>query len=218
MDSIPAPVTPEPSHSEPAPYSRRFLRYWSLNVALARRQGWAWIPGFPYSDAELARIEAIAASVSFGATAVWLLATTILFIVIAGAAMLGVMWPIVTVAWPDPATMPAAPFFVLMAMQIGLALCIVLPLSLTLGGAIADRANTAPPMTDAPEDAALCRKMRAQFWRFGAVFAGLFVPAALVFSALGIEAHWVSTALHAASVVLFLLGVLCYRASRRLAR
>lgn len=199
-------------------YNRRFLRYWSLNVALARKQGWPSIPGFPYTDDEFSRIETIAAGISGGAVVLWMFATVVLFIAIAGIVMVGGFWPLLTFGWPDPSKLSATTFFVGMAVLIGLSLCIGLPLSLTLGGAIADRVDSGPGLTDAPGDAALCHKMRAQFWRFGAVFAGLFLPAALVWTALGIDGPWVRTVLHSVSIGLVLLGALFYNASRRARR
>ena len=44
----------------------RFLRYWSLNMTLARRTGQGEFPGFSYSEDEWARMDALSDGISTG--------------------------------------------------------------------------------------------------------------------------------------------------------
>ena len=73
------------------PSRRRFLRYWSLNMTLARTFGWVWMPGFTYGPNEWRRFEALAAAIPRRAVSTWLLATALIFILLDAVATTGVL-------------------------------------------------------------------------------------------------------------------------------
>ncbi|HLY54080.1 MAG TPA: hypothetical protein VKS60_00900 [Stellaceae bacterium] len=188
------------------PGDRRFLRYWSLNVALARSGGWESIPGFGYDEAERSRIATLAGAVPAGAVACWLAAAVAIYIGLAAAGVIGVVVPAISFLWPNPANMPATGFFALMASGLCLAIGFGLPLSIAWGGAIADRLGAGAEPPEEPGDAPLLGKMRGQFRRIGWILACLFVPIALVCVALGVNAVWIPRVLNLTAAALVLFG------------
>ncbi|HEY5070444.1 MAG TPA: hypothetical protein VII63_00290 [Caulobacteraceae bacterium] len=168
----------------PSPPRRVFLRYWSLNVALARQAGWGWIPGFTYSQAEQRRMGELAAAIDQRARITWLAATALIFILAAAAMMTAALGTALTLLWPHPGDIPEAGFFALLALVMVLSIAIGLPLSIFLGGALADWAAPAPRSVGAPGDGALEAKVRAQFARMAVILGVLFTAAAFAWWAL----------------------------------
>jgi len=198
-----------------SPFRNRFLRYWSLNVILAKSSGYRRILGFPYSDAEQRRIETIGGAIPSRAVLTWLSATVLIFILLVLAGVVGLMVPAITLLWPDPAKMPGLGFAAVMALVLTLALGFGLPISIGFGGAIADRlAGVSAPVPE-PGDAALYAKIRSQFLRLAAIFSIAVIPGMLIFISLGVDAEWIGTVLHAATAAIALFGLLCHAASRR---
>ena len=193
----------------------RFLRYWSLNVVLAKSSGYRYLLGFPYNEAEQRRIETIGGSIPGRAVIIWLSAAVVIFIALALAGVIGLMVPALTLLWPDPAKMPGLGFASVMALIMILALGFGMPISIALGGAVADRlADVAAPAWE-PGDAALYAKIRSQFLRLAAIFSIAFIPGLLIYISLGVDAEWIGTVLHAATGAIALFGLLCHAASRR---
>ena len=161
-----------------SPSRRSFLRYWSLNMTLLRRAGWRWVPGFSYGGDEQRRMDELAAGIPRGAILAWLGATVLIFLVVAIAAMTAILGTALTVLWPNPADMPEAGFFVIMALALMLAIGVGMPLSIAWGGAVADRIAPAPPAIDGTGDAARYAKVRGQFRRMGLALGVCFLAAA----------------------------------------
>jgi hypothetical protein len=198
-----------------SPFRNRFLRYWSLNVILARSSGYPRLMGFPYTDAEQLRIEAIAGTIPSRAVLTWLSATVVIFILLAIAGVVGIMDPALTLLWPDPATMPGLGFAAVMALILTLALGFGMPLSIAFGGAIADRLADVTVPAPEPDDAALYAKVRSQFLRLAAIFSIAFIPGMMIYISLGVDAEWIRIILHGATAAIALFGLLCHAASRR---
>jgi hypothetical protein len=191
------------------------LRYWAVNMSMARASGQTYVPGFGYNAVEWERLETIAATVPRAAVFVWLAAAVVLYLV--GAAVL-VGFDLLVVAsrlWPSPATAPEWGFFLLLASTGLVALSVLMPLSIAGGGWLADHVTgTRPPRGD-EDDAALEAKVRHQFCRVAAVAAALMVPAALVFSWLGPTADVIVAWLRILSIVMALGTALFAALSRR---
>jgi hypothetical protein len=198
-----------------SPFGRRFLRYWSLNVVLARSSGYRYLLGFPYTETEQRRIDTIGRSIPNSAVLVWLSAAVAIFIALALAGVVGIMVPALTLLWPDPAKMPGLGFASVMALIMILALGFGMPIAIAFGGAVADRLADVTPPEWAPGDAALYAKIRSQFLRLAAIFSIAFIPGLLIYISLGIDAEWIGTVLHAATGAIALFGLLCHAASRR---
>jgi hypothetical protein len=147
------------------PSRRRFPRYWSLNMTLARTFGWVWMPGFTYGPDEWRRFEALAAAIPRRAVMIWLFATALIFVLLAAVVMIGVLGVALTVLWPNPTDMPEAGFFALLIAVIVLAIGFGMPLSIVWGGAIADWLEPGTPAVEAADDGALYAKIGRQFRR-----------------------------------------------------
>ena len=161
---------------------RRFLKYWSLNMTLARSGGWGWTPGFSYDDAEWERIAALAETVPGFATFIWLSATAVLFILLAALACAAIFVPLLL--WTKAEDLPSFGVFIALIALIGAgSVGFGLPLAMVWGGAIADRVDPGTALPDLPGDAALYRKVRRQLTRVVVVCGGLIVPAALFWRA-----------------------------------
>ncbi len=147
---------------------RRFLlRYWSVNVTMMQTIGWP-MPGFAYDRNELRRMRAIADAVPRMAVVIWILATALIFVVLAGVAVAAAAFAVNSLV-TDPARIPELGFMAAFAMFLFLAIGVGLPLSIRSGGACADRLISQPKWTEEPGDAALDAKARFQFLRFGAI-------------------------------------------------
>jgi hypothetical protein len=190
-------------------WSRIFLRYWSLNMAYAWANG---IPttGFSYDDREQARMLDLARSISGRAAIIWLGAAVILFILVAIAAVAGVMVPIVTHAWSGPAKMPALAFFLLLFSVCAVTVGLGLPLAITLGGALADRLDGGDDAAALPIDDDILGRARWQICRMMAVSLGLCVPGAMFFITFDIDPRpvvfWLRIGSIALSAVSWLLA------------
>jgi hypothetical protein len=196
-----------------SPRERRFLKYWALNMSLASSNGMP-APGFSYDSAEWRRLLTIARSVPGAATTIWLAVTVVVYLALAAMGMIGA-GAIISLLWPDPASVPETGFFALLGMVIMLLLGLGMPLSLGLGGAAGDRFVAAPFVEEDPADAALVAKIRRQFRRIGAIAAMTVVPIALFMTALGSKAEWVPTILNAVAAASALLGLIASWLERR---
>jgi hypothetical protein len=155
----------------------RFLRYWSINMWLAQSTGGSF-PGFSYTEAETRRIKALAEAASRIAVIVWLAATVVIYIALAGVLMAG-LFSLLSVIWPNPANVSEGGFFGAMIFAVAGMVALGLPLSIGLGGWVADLISGAPSPPE-PADAALAAKVGRQFRRMGlflAAFMGLAAAA-----------------------------------------
>jgi hypothetical protein len=147
---------------------RVLLRYWSVNVTLMHTIGWP-MPGFAYDRNELRRMRAIADTVPRKAIVIWLLATALILVVLAGVTVAGTDVLVANFIVSDPARIPEPGVMAAFAMFLLLAIGVGLPLSIRWGGACADRLIAQPAWVEEPGDAALNAKARLQFLRFGAI-------------------------------------------------
>jgi hypothetical protein len=195
--------------------NRRFLRYWAVNVSIVYAGGWSWIPGFPYKEEEKSRLAAIAASVPGAAVTVWLAAATIFFFLVLIVLVVGVMVPLITLLWPDPANMSATGFVSILALLMLVSIGWVMPLSIALGGAVADYLAGDPPPPDLPGDAALCAKIHHQFWRLCAIIATIFIPGFLIFLSFDINPGVLLIFTRILTAASILLGLISHLQARR---
>jgi hypothetical protein len=195
--------------------NRRFLRYWAVNMSIARAAGWAWIPGFSYDAEETERLDAIAGTVSRNAVLIWLMATTIFLILFVLAAILGVMIPLITTLWPDPSKMSGLGFGSIMGLLLLVSIGGFMPLSIGLAGGVADRLAGGSPPPDQPGDAELSAKIRRQFWRLCAILATFLIPGFLIFLTFDIDPGWLLVFIRITAVFSIVLGVVSHFMSRR---
>lgn len=192
----------------------RFLRYWGLNMSMVYSWGWAWTPGFSYTDDEKKRFAELSQTVSAGATSIWMAAVVILFLLI-GAVAMTVMIVIASLAWPDPSKTPAIAFVSLLALTCFLTLGFGFPLSMVWGGTIADWFAGGAAPAEAPGDAALHAKIRGQLWRLIAVMCVILIPGTMAFIVFNIDAGPVLTVLKTAIGLCWVVGIGSYILSRR---
>jgi hypothetical protein len=164
-----------------SPGQFRFLRYWSLNMKLARAVGQGSFPGFAYEAEERARMDALAAGAHASAVLLWLAAAAATYVLIALVAMAVVFGTALATVWRS--SLPEAQFFAAMLLVLVAMIGLGLPLSIGAGGWIADAVWRARP-DQAPGDTQLFAKVRRQFLRIAIVTGGLFVAASLGWGAL----------------------------------
>jgi hypothetical protein len=160
----------------------RFLRYWSLNLILARRTGQAIMPGFSYSDAEWARMGELVGGITSGGIYLWLGAVVFSYMAVAVCAVTVVIGGLLMTAWRNTASVTEPQIFCAIGAIIAVMIAFVMPFSIAFSGLVSDplwRERAA----EAPGDAALYAKVARQFRRMGLV-AGVLV--ALVAAGWGI--------------------------------
>ena len=197
------------------PSQVRFLRYWALNMTMVRGWGWSWTPGFRYAEAEWQRFETLAASVTRAASAIWMTACPVIFILLAALAVGGLMIPLASALWPDPSKTPAIAFVALLALTSFLTIGFGFPLSMVWGGMIADRIGGDGTQPAAPGDPALHARIRQQLWRLIAAMCILFIPGTMLFIIFNIQAGPILTVLRAVTGVCVVIGMFSFQRSRR---
>jgi hypothetical protein len=176
-------VTAPVETRELSPSQRRLLRYWSLNVSLVYKAGWAWIPGFGYDPDDRRRIADLGAGFSAKGVATWLAAASVIYILVLFATMTVTLGAALTVIWPNSADMPASAFLAILVLVAAVTMAVGMPLSISWGGAIVDAVAPTPPPADEPADAALCTKIQGQFRRMGLILGGLLIISVLIWRA-----------------------------------
>jgi hypothetical protein len=159
------------------PWRRRFLRYWSLNITLAKRTGQGVLPGFSYDEAETSRMAELAAGATSSVIMLWLAAVTLTYLLVAVAAVGGVIGTALATVWRNTADVSEPQIYAAIAMILVVMIGAAMPLSIALGGAVADTLWRARP-AEAPGDAALCAKVFGRFRRVGMVTGVLAIIAA----------------------------------------
>jgi hypothetical protein len=155
----------------------RLLRFWGANMTMAFQVS-DWWPGFSYTQAERARLAVLGATIPPRAMALWLYALApAIFILIAAAAVVGLLLPALSLLAPNPADLKPLPFVIVLAAVAAVSITLGLPLAMMLGGRIALwwTGDTAEVRTE-PGDAALYARFRSQLWRYALVSCGLFIP------------------------------------------
>jgi hypothetical protein len=164
----------------------------NMNVATGGRNNW---PGFRYTPTEWARLEKLAEAVDGGAFVKFVLIVAVVFIALAGCAVVGLFLPIMIALYPNPADTQALPFVLLLASTALLAISVGLPISLRVGAwASASEAMKARLHQEAG-DAALAAKAAHQITRMTVIMCGLLVPGVLLWIAFDIQGGPIVTAL-----------------------
>jgi hypothetical protein len=156
-----------------SPGQHRFLRYWSLNMSLARRTGQATFPGFSYSDEEWARMDALSNGISTGGIYLWLGAVVFSYIAAAVFVVVVVIGGLLMTVWRNTASVTEPQIFSAIGVIIAGMIGLVMPLSIAFSGLVADPLWRVRP-AEAPADAELYAKVTRQFRRMGLV-AGVLV-------------------------------------------
>jgi hypothetical protein len=188
------------------------LAFWARNMTAVSDAGMSW-PGFSYTDAEWARMRTLAQAASpaaFGKFVTW---TTLIFLAVAVAGVVGMFVPLLLVLFPDPEKMSGLQFATLLAACALLILGLGLALSMSLAARwSADDAMRAE-LHAAPGDDALAAKVRWQINRMMLIMCGALVPGMLLFIAYDIQAgplitalKWVATGLVLVSMASVVLG------------
>ena len=179
------------------------LAFWARNMTAVSDAGMSW-PGFSYTDAEWMRIRDLARAVSpaaFGTFVTW---TTIIFLVVAVAGVVGVFLPILLVLFPDPAQMSPWKFASLLAACAFLILGLGLALSMNLAARWSADEVMRAELRSAPGDDALAANVRWQINRMMLIMCGALVPGVVFFIVYDIQAGPLITALKWLTVVLTL--------------
>lgn len=151
------------------------VRYWavSMNLAFARA---GYYPGFGYTHDEKAEFRSIAAKCSFGQFIVWALTVAVITLPIAAVMGVACMYPVI-VRINSPAV-PAAVFFLALALTIVGVFTIGLPIAMLLSSALVGRWYRVAD-SDLPDRAATARyfhKLWFQLTRIAIVMMLILVP------------------------------------------
>jgi hypothetical protein len=155
----------------------RFLRYWSLNITLARSMGQSQFPGFSYTDDEWSRMEVLSTGLTAAGIWLWLGVVVLSYLIAAALAVSGVLGTAVSTIWRAHPNIPETQFFAAMALIIVMLIGIGMPFSIAFGGLVADPLWRNKPV-EAPGDAALHAKVSRQFRNMGLVTGGLVLAIA----------------------------------------
>ena len=171
----------------------RLLRFWGANMTFAFATS-DWWPGFSYTSGERARLKALAETVPPSAMMIWMYALVpAIFLLIAAAAVVALMLPVLTLLYPNPADLKPLPFALVLGSVAAISIGLGVPIAMALGGRLALwwAGDTGPQVAE-PGDAALYAKFRRQLWRVVLVMCGLFVPGCWL---------WITYDLHAGPVI-----------------
>lgn len=156
-----------------SPGRNRFLRYWSLNMTLARRTGQATFPGFSYSVDEWARMDELSGGITSGGIYLWLGAVVFSYMAAATLAVTVVIGGLLLTLWRNTANVTEPQIFSAIGVIIAAMIGFVMPFSIAFSGLVSDPLWRERP-AEAPADAALYAKVMGQFRRMGLV-AGVLV-------------------------------------------
>ena len=182
------------------------LAFWSGNMTMINESKMSW-PGFSYTEPEFARMAVLAEAVTPGAFARYLAINTVVFIALAGLAIVGFFLPLIIVLFPNPAETAALPFVLILAATCLLAIGIGLPISMRVAawGSTSDEMRA--QLTARPGDAELAAKASHQITRMTVITCGLLVPGVLLWIAFDIKGgpiittlKWIAAGLMAASM------------------
>ena len=109
----------------------RFLRYWSLNMKLARGTGQGVFPGFSYDADEQARMDALAAGASATVIMVWLAAVVAAYLLVAIASVVAVIGAALVTVWRDVNDVPEAEILAAIALILVMMIGFAMPLSIS---------------------------------------------------------------------------------------
>jgi hypothetical protein len=162
-----------------SPGKFRFLRYWSLNITLARSMGQSEFPGFSYGDDEWTRMEVLSTGLTTAGIWLWLGVVVLSYLIAAAVAVGGVLGTALSLLWRGHPAPPESQFFAVIALIIVVLIGVGMPFSIAFGGLVADPLWRNKP-AEAPGDFALHAKVSRQFRNMGLVTGGLVLVIALL--------------------------------------
>jgi len=124
-----------------------------------------------------------------------LLLNTLIFIALAAAGVVGILLPLVTVLFPNPAATKSIYFVLLLAATALLIIGIGLPLSMRIAAALSSNETLRAALVAAPGDAELARKVSFQINRITVIMCGVFVPGTMLWIAFNVQAGPIITVL-----------------------
>jgi hypothetical protein len=169
------------------------LAFWSANMTTIMGAGMKW-PGFSYTAPEKARMAELAGAVEGAAYVRFLAINTVLFIVFAAIAVVGIFVPVMTLIYPNPADLQPLSFVLMLGTTALLTIGVGLPLSMRLAARWSATAAI-EKLAAKPGDAELDAKMRWQITRMTVIMCGIFVPGTLLWIAYDIHGGPIVTAL-----------------------
>lgn len=164
----------------------RNLAYWAANMVFCKTNN---LPttGFSYSAPEWDRFAQLNERIS-GRFGPFLFANTVIFIVMAAAAVGGVFIPTMSYLYPDPSKTPSVVFLGGLATTAVVTIGLGLPLSMRLAAACCKPASGLKSETLTDFDRTLSRKVSFQLWRMTLIMCGLLVPGAILLITFNIDA------------------------------
>jgi hypothetical protein len=155
----------------------RFLRYWALNMTLARRGGQAGFPGFSYTNDEWARMDVLSTGLTTAGICLWLAVVVLSYLLAAVLAVGGVVGTALATVWRGNAHLPDTQVYAAIALMIVVLIGVGMPFSIAFGGLAADPLWRNKP-TEVLSDSMLHAKVSRQFRTMGLVTGGLVLAIA----------------------------------------
>ncbi len=153
-------------------------------MVLSRQCDWRWIPGFAYHEDEEERLRRLAIRMPRKVVAIWLMASAVIFLLLCLAALSLIAGLAFAIVWRRPGDISPLGSVAAMGMVLILAFAVGAPLAVLFAGEVAERferlSNAAPERSI---DVRLFYRVRGQLRRAGAVFALVFVAAAVLWLA-----------------------------------
>jgi len=184
-----------------------------MGIAMETSGGATW-PMFRYSKPEQARFKSITDQLPGKAMWVFFAVTVVVFLVMAGLAIVLVLLPILTLVAPNPADLTPLPFVLAMALVFLVAFGVGFPLSLAVGAWLGDSWGGGKPAAAEPGDRELYAKIRRQFLRFALIAGAVFIPGCLLFILLDLDAGPLVDALKLACAASALVGMVGFWRTR----
>ena len=170
------------------------LAFWAMNMNIATGGKNNW-PGFKYTATEWGRFEKLTEAVDGSAFVKYLAIVTVLFIVLAGCAIVGIFLPIMIALYPNPADTQPLPFVLLLASTALLAIGIGLPISMRVAAWASSSVGMLARLHEEAGDTALAAKAAHQITRMTVIMCGILVPGTLLWIAFDIKGGPIVTAL-----------------------
>ena len=170
------------------------LAFWAMNMSMATGGKNNW-PGFKYTATEWARLEKLAEAVHGAAFIRFVLIVTVVFIALAGCAVVGILLPFMTLLYPNPADLQPLPFVLALATVALLSIGIGLPLSMRVAARASSSEAMKARLHEEAGDAALAAKAAHQITRMTVIMCGLLVPGTLLWIAFDVQGGPLVTAL-----------------------
>lgn len=162
------------------------LAFWSQNMLAARESSASWL-GFSYTRQEWKRMEALAGKADGIPYLKFLLLNALLFVILAGAAIVGFFLPVLLLIYPDTRDLQPLPFVLLLTSTALIAIGVGLPLTMRVAAWLCASEELRASRITAAQDLALERKVSWQLLRMTLIMCGILVPGMLLWIAFDID-------------------------------